>query len=177
VRRKPQFISPHTISTKHEEDESSVTSTSKLRASGFLQASADVPTDLADPLPDVFSPHKRKQRFITDGIALLIQSWISDLGTSYGNEDLKTPISFNRYVIKVISVDIDYEHSNALIAYYNKDGILMTMILLNNATHRISKVKEGSILSFQQPNWAANVDQIGQIYTIVDWFLVNDSNS
>jgi hypothetical protein len=129
------------------------------------------------PLPDVFSPHRRGEKFVPGGLAATVQQWILQTGQdALTSRRLRQQHDEFAMIIKVKNV-----HSNdgPMILSGCKVGdeetdllTLLSAHVLLSSSSRGSDVVLGSIIGIRAPMWEV-VGPDGQTMTVgVDWRLL-----
>ena len=90
----PQFLpalAPVTANEEVHDDSDVIMSDTQLPSHhrpAFLPT-AIAPTQQAEPLPEVFSPHRRGQKFVPGGMAEMVRGWVLDAGASTSNGSVR----------------------------------------------------------------------------------------
>lgn len=132
----------------------------------FVRSSIE--SDLqTSPLPEVFSPHRRGQRFVAGGLAAEVQSWITDLRTqaqdSRRNDSGRDGPGF-RTVITVSEI-----HGEDVVFARGVDsaGLSRGAVLVRGAGHT-EPLRSRMRVGIREPSWV--VEFAGDTWIVsVDW--------
>lgn len=137
----------------------------------FLRSSMPQ-ADFSDPLPDVFSPQKKGQRFVPGGLADEVQSWIFQTG----NEAIQSRRSQTQHAggefdisCKITATDGD----DPIFAHgWKPDASEVAVVLMQSNQRRYKEtIKVGEIVGVKEPTWPVSFqDQTYQV--AVDWKVI-----
>ena len=128
-----------------------------------------VHSDSAEPLPDAFSPHRRRQRFLPGGMAAEVQQWIVEATQSFGQHRQSTT---GTDMLQTIVLDTNGTSSRGIILANATAGTKRVRLLLvgSGKIQSTSDVKQGDILIIKAPSW--NIELKGESWIIgVDWYV------
>lgn len=128
-----------------------------------------------DPLPEVFSPHRRGYRFVPGGMAAEASTWVSELGYSVQRSrharGMEGMASDSNHVLEVQSVagtDVQYmtgttrqRSSKAVMLVESKDV----------QTGHLNKVFVGDLVDIREPTWSVDLGR-GAIVVATDWHVL-----
>jgi len=140
----------------------------------FLKSS--IPAEQpGEPLPDVFSPHKRGQRFVPGGMAAELQSWIFETGNAaVQNRRGMGHLSGENYAVTIQVHECSGDGPFFLYAE-TSDGIPQRVMLVegNNTTgSKLQSIKNEDIIGIRAPIWTITID--GKDWTVgVDYKILS----
>lgn len=120
-----------------------------------------------DPLPDAFSPHRRRQRFLPGGLAAEVQQWIVEAAQSVGQHRQST---VGADLLQAIVLETSGHSSTGMILAKAATGNQRVRLLLtgNGKNQGASGIKQGDVLAVKAPSW--NIELQGELWIIgVDW--------
>jgi len=140
----------------------------------FLKSS--IPAEQpGEPLPDVFSPHKRGQRFVPGGMAAELQSWIFETGNAaVQNRRGIGYLAGENYAVTIQVHEISGDGPFFLYAE-TSDGVPQRVMLVegNNTTgSKPPSIRNEDIIGIRSPIWTITMD--GKDWTVgVDYKILS----
>jgi len=126
----------------------------------FLKSS--IPAEQSgEPLPDVFSPHKRGQRFVPGGMAAELQSWIFETGNA-AVQSRRGPdyLAGDNYAVTIQVYEVSGDGPFFLYAE-TSDGVPQRVMLVegNNTTGtRPRSIRNEDIIGIRSPIWTITME-------------------
>jgi hypothetical protein len=139
----------------------------------FLRAAVP-PLELSEPLPEIFSPHRRGQKFVPGGLASTVQQWVLEAGqAAVQNRRRPAYLRQDNFVLKA-KLDAVTGNGPILAKASMADGedinLLLTLAMSTPGSNARDLVA-GSIVGVKEPCWKVQLRQ--KQWTIcVDWKLL-----
>lgn len=161
------LLSPHLQASTHANSEVDASNT-PIRPIFRLPVSAN--PELAEPLPDAFSPHRRRQRFLPGGMAAEVQQWIVEATQSAGQHRQSTT---GADLLQAVVSEISEPSSTGMVLAKATAGNERVRLLLAGSGKNQSafSIKQGDILAIKAPSW--NIELESEQWIIgVDWCVL-----
>ena len=159
------------------EDQSSQVSTSTESATTrrpvFLRASV-APQEPSGPVPEVFSPHRRGQKFVPGGMAATAQQWVIETGqTAVQSRKGQGYLRGDDYVMRVKIDELNGDGPFTVRASLSSgDAVNMLLAGGANVSNDGMNARVGGIVGIRAPTWDLELD--GRRWTVgVDWKLIS----
>jgi len=124
----------------------------------------------AEPLPDAFSPHRRRQRFLPGGMAAEVQQWIVETTQSVGQHRRSTT---GADLLQAIVLESSGPSSTGMVLAKAAAGNRRVRLLLagSGKIQSASSIKQGDVLAIKAPSW--NIELEGVPWMIgIDWRIL-----
>ena len=124
----------------------------------------------SEPLPDVFSPHRRRQRFLPGGMAAQVQQWIVEVAQSVGKHSQSTT---GADPLQAVVLESSGSSSTGMVLIKATAGNQRVRLLLagSGRNQSTSGIKQGDVLAVKAPSW--NIELEGEPWIVgVDWCIL-----
>jgi len=135
-----------------------------------------VPQIPSEPLPEIFSPHRRGQKFLPGGMAATVQQWVIDTGQAAAQS--RRGQAYLRGEDYVLSVKIDEMVGDGPYVAKARSptgdscNVLLTQQSSGAGAQRAQDVQVGSAVGVRAPTW--EIEVCGLLWTVaVDWKLLS----
>ncbi|KAK4989063.1 hypothetical protein LTR50_003532 [Elasticomyces elasticus] len=156
-RTAPRFVLPPPTPTPSPHDQPAT-------RPSFLRPPASLSESSAPPPPELFSPHRRGQKFVPGGMAAEVRRWIFEAGQSAVSGQRERGL----LRIKIDGVGGDGPwFGEGLLASGERGRVL----LVGGESERGRVLGEGRVVEIRPPMW--DVEVAGVVWTVgVDWHVI-----
>lgn len=163
-RQTPHFIPTSTPSVAGEQEHHA--------RPAFLRPSAPPQEVPSEPLPEVFSPHKCRQRFVPGGMAATVQQWVLEVGQAAAQSRRgKGYLKGEDYVLRVKVEDVEGDGPFMMRGVEATGEVVEIMLASNGRGPRgggPDEVAVGRVVGVRAPVWEVDTD--GKTCRVgVDW--------
>lgn len=165
--RGPQFSRASSVASSVAED----SSISNSRRPAFLRPSL-APPEQHEPLPEVFSPHRRGEKFVPGGMAATLQQWVVERGQeAMASRRGQGYLQGEDHVLQVEVADVNGT-GPLLVSGRSEAGRDLRVLLAVDAKKGSVELRRGCRVGIRAPTWDIEVD--GQSWGVgVDWKVLS----
>jgi hypothetical protein len=124
----------------------------------------------SEPLPDAFSPHRRRQRFLPGGMAAQVQQWIVEAAQSVGKHSQSTA---GADPLQAVVLESSGSSGTGMVLAKATAGNQRVRLLLagSGKNQSASSIKQSDVLAVKAPSW--NIELEGEPWIVgVDWCIL-----
>jgi len=124
----------------------------------------------SEPLPDAFSPHRRRQRFLPGGMAAEVQQWVVEAAQSVGQR--RQPTTGAGMLQAIVLESSEYGTSVMTLVRATAGSQTVRLLLAGSGKNQSgANVKQGDVLAIKAPSW--NLELEGEQWIVgVDWCIL-----